>query len=277
MLGRSFAYEYLPANGSQGGILVAWRSAVWSGSHFHHSPNALTLKLAHLDCPNSWWLMVVYGPQSDQAKLEFLVELCGTRSGRLGPWLVCGDFNLIYKVADKNNHRLNGRLMSVFRNFLQDVELPELHLHGCLYTWSNEQTHPMLTRIDRAFACLAWCDMFPHHRLRASASSCSDHTPLILHTDISTPANSRFMFESIWPKFLGYLDAIKEGWQCDLQHIDAFRMLDHKFRSTAKSLKWWSQKNVGSIHLQLTNAREVVFKLKQAQGMRALSAAEQEL
>jgi hypothetical protein len=85
------------------------------------------------------------------------------------------------------------------------------------------------------------------------------------------------MFKSIWPKLLGYLDAVKEGWQCDLQHADEFRRLDHKFRNTAKSLKRWSQKNVGSIRLQLAIAREVVFKLKQAQDSRALSAAEQEL
>jgi hypothetical protein len=240
VLSKSFSYEYVPANGSRGGIFVAWGSAVWLASRFHHSPNALTLKHAPPDCPLSWWLMVVYGPHSDQAKLEFLAELRGIRSGGLGPWLVCRDFNLIYKAADKNNHRLNRRLMAVFRNVLQ---LSELHLHGRLYTWSNEQIHPTLMRIDRAFTCLAWCDLFPHHRLRAAASSCSDHASLILHTDISTPAKSRFMFESIWSKFPGYLDVVKEGWQCDLQHTDSFR-LDHKFRNTAKSLKRWSQKNV---------------------------------
>jgi hypothetical protein len=71
--------------------------------------------------------------------------LRGIRSGRLGPWLVCGDFNLIYKAADKNNHRLNQKLMTAFRNFQQEVELSELHLHGRLYTWSNEQAHLTLT------------------------------------------------------------------------------------------------------------------------------------
>jgi hypothetical protein len=35
--------------------------------------------------------------------------------------------------------------MTAFRNFQQEVELSELHLHGRLYTWSNEQAHLTLT------------------------------------------------------------------------------------------------------------------------------------
>jgi hypothetical protein len=31
------------------------------------------------------------------------------------------------------------------------LDLLELHLHGRLYTWSNEREDPTLERIDRAF------------------------------------------------------------------------------------------------------------------------------
>jgi hypothetical protein len=39
--------------------------------------------------------------------------------------------------------------MGKFHRLLQDLELYELHLHGRLYTWSNEQLHPTLEHIDR--------------------------------------------------------------------------------------------------------------------------------
>jgi hypothetical protein len=45
---------------------------------------------------------------------------------------------MIYRVEDKNNNRLNGRMMNCFRRFMDDMELMELNLHGRLYTWSNE-------------------------------------------------------------------------------------------------------------------------------------------
>jgi hypothetical protein len=160
--------------------------------------------------------------------------------------------------------------MGTFRRFLQDLELTELHLNGRLYTWSNECEHPTLERIDHAFACLQWCDRFPHHML-------SDHAPLILHSNIMAPAKNRFKFEAIWPKFPGYLEAVAEGWRASLHNADPFRNLDYKLRNTAKALKSWSQKHVGSIRLQLAVARELIFKLEQAQDYRALSTEEVQL
>jgi hypothetical protein len=91
-------------------------------------------------------------------KEGFPQELRALCSGLIGLWLLCGDFNLIYKALDKNNKCLNRHLMGGFRWFLQDLELLELHVNGRLYTWSNEQTHPTLEWIDQTFACLQWCD-----------------------------------------------------------------------------------------------------------------------
>jgi hypothetical protein len=59
------------------------------------------------------------------------------------------------------------------------------------------------------------------------------------------------MFESIWLKFPGYLDAITVGWNYPIQNIDPFRTLDVKFHNIARALKGWSQKFVGSICFQL--------------------------
>jgi hypothetical protein len=128
--------------------------------------------------------------------------------GGIGAWLICGDFNLVYKAENKSNGRLNRCLMGKFRRLLQDLELSELHLHGRLYTWSNEQLHPTLERIDRKFSYLQWSEQFPQHWLRATSSAYSDHAPLLLHTNTNTTAHKRFMFETICPRFPGYLDAV---------------------------------------------------------------------
>jgi hypothetical protein len=170
-----------------------------------------------------WWLTTVYGPQDEQEKVAFLEELRQLCTGRVGPWLLCGDFNLIYKAMDKSCGRLNRRLMGKMRRFLQDLELLELHLQGRLYTWSNwsnEQVHPTLVLIDRVFGCADWCDRFPHHRLHALSSSCSDHAPLLLHTRTTHSFHRRFIFESIWPRFSGFLDAVAAGWNFPVQNAD---------------------------------------------------------
>jgi hypothetical protein len=66
-------------------------------------------------------------------------------------WLLLGDFNLIYKAADKNNRRLHHRLMQQFREVLSECELHEIHLQNHKFTWNNERHQPTLIRLDRVF------------------------------------------------------------------------------------------------------------------------------
>jgi hypothetical protein len=145
------------------------------------------------------------------------------------------------------------------------------------FTWSNERERPMLERLDHMFTCLSWADQFPHHNLRALASTASDHTPLLLATNISSPIFRRFKFESIWLKLSGFLEAVEASWNCDTPNIDTFHRLDMKFCSSVKSLRSWNQKQVGSIRLQLAVASEVISMLDRTQEHRLLSPAELEL
>jgi hypothetical protein len=143
-------------------------------------------------------------------------------------------------AEDKNNANLNCRLMGKFCRLLQDLELIELHLHGRLYMCCNEHVHATLEGIDCVFAFLEWCDLFPHHQMRSLSSSSSDHAPLLIHTNINSTAKKHIHLESIWPKFLGYLEAVEAGWQCQVHTADTFRMLDCMLRKMVKSLRSWS-------------------------------------
>ncbi|WVZ64360.1 LOW QUALITY PROTEIN: hypothetical protein U9M48_013890 [Paspalum notatum var. saurae] len=90
----------------------------------------------------NWWFTGVYGPQLDSEKLLFLQELRDIRALCSGPWLVAGDFNLIYQAADKNNTNLDRAMMGRFRRLLDDLEIKEIPLFGRKYTWSNERSSP---------------------------------------------------------------------------------------------------------------------------------------
>jgi hypothetical protein len=63
MLGSCFSYAFLPVVGTRGGILVVWRSDVWSASHPSCSKYAVLVKMCHIASKVPWRLMVVYGPQ----------------------------------------------------------------------------------------------------------------------------------------------------------------------------------------------------------------------
>lgn len=88
----------------------------------------------------SWCVTVVYGPQEDQAKLNFLGELRWLQHTVTDNWLIIGDFNMILEARDKSNSNLNRRLMGAFREAVRDLNLKELNLRGRKFTWTNNTT-----------------------------------------------------------------------------------------------------------------------------------------
>lgn len=69
-----------------------------------------------------WMLTTVYGPHEDQLKHAFLEEMKHIYAMIQAPWLITGDFNLMYKACDKNNQNLNRSLMAQFRLVLDHCE-----------------------------------------------------------------------------------------------------------------------------------------------------------
>jgi hypothetical protein len=132
----------------------------------------LQVRLHYLPSSVDWWLTSIYGPANDDLKPAFLQELSELCPLRSGLWLLTGDFNMIYRVAYKNNEHLNLRQMGRFRHFLNDASLKELHLEGRLFMWSNEILHLTLERIDRAFVSRDWDELYPNCDLCSLALGC---------------------------------------------------------------------------------------------------------
>lgn len=195
ILGTNFDYDYLPAINVAGGILLAWNVDCWAVSNITKGRHSLSARLAEVDSMRDpWWITVVYGPQLDHDKEEFLEELSRFRDAAPGPWLLCGDFNMIYRAQDKNNDRLDRHCMRRFRSFLNRVHLEELNLVGRRFTWSNQRERPTLELLDRMFASVEWFSIFTNHVLKSLSSDCSDHCPLLLQLHALFGMKRRFRF-----------------------------------------------------------------------------------
>jgi exonuclease III len=206
MLGVEFSgFVFLPSAGASGGIMVAWKRIVGHTGAQRVDNHSVSVQF----CKNDgvpWWLTCVYGPQTDADKVLFLQEIRDIRVVCVGPWVIAGDFNLIYKASDKNNMNLNRAMMGRFRNVINDLALREVQLHGRKFTWSNQQINPILVKLDRVFCSADWDSFFPNVLLQSSASQDSYHCPLILGLKDNFYEKKRFHFESFWPKMEGFFD-----------------------------------------------------------------------
>jgi exonuclease III len=110
-LGADFTdFITLPSNGASGGILVAWKRHIGTSGARRIDNYSLSVQFS-LENGQAWWLTCVYGPQGVEDKIQFLQELRELRAACPGPWVIAGDFNLIYKDEDKNNANYNRAMM----------------------------------------------------------------------------------------------------------------------------------------------------------------------
>lgn len=276
MLGVDFDnnFVFLPSVGARGGILIAWRSKL--GNIRASRINTFTVSAQF--CPENgepWWLTCVYGPQSTEDKIAFLQELRSVRANCDGPWMVAGDFNMIYRDEDKNNTNLNRAMMGRFRALINDVAIKEIPLYGRKFTWTSSasSTSPTLVKLDRVFCTVDWEENFPG-LLQSTATDDSDHCPLILGLKDTHQGKRRFHFESFWPKFEGFHEAVQQAWQSVPNNPCPLETLALKFRAAARGLQSWSDKKVGHFNSQLSLAKEIVHQLEIAQDCRPLSQSE---
>lgn len=144
----------------------------------------------------SFKLSTCYGPADDRRKEDFLQEMLLQKPAAGVPWLITGDFNLIYQASDKNNLNLNRRLMGKFRAAIDSCELLELGLQNQRFTWSNEWENPTLVCLDRAFCNSKWERSFPNFILNALSTGSSDHCPIVLARQDRVPRKASFKFEN---------------------------------------------------------------------------------
>jgi hypothetical protein len=168
----------------------------------------------------------------------FIRELRALKNSVRPHWLLIGDFNLIYKAQDKNNGRLNRGLMLRFRRALNHMEVQELDLKGGQFTWSNNQTNPTLTRIDRAFCTPVFENLYNNLMLQPLSSSILDHCPLLLMHYSSPRVQPIFRFEARWPKLPGFLDFVEQAWNTSMSpDHNPLEVLHIKLSKIAKALR----------------------------------------
>lgn len=204
----------------------------------------------------------------------FLDELWAVHAACPGPWLIVGDFNLIYRAADKNNQNVDRAMMGRFRRALDDMELWECELLGRRFTWTNERASPTLVHLDRVFYNFAWENIFPEHLLQSSAAGISDHCPLLLSLCNNLAGKRRLHFETFWPQLEGFQDVVQQASTSNGTTGNPIERLDAKLRGTARALQSWSHRKVGNVSTQLEQARELLHRLEIAQDRRELNPEE---
>jgi hypothetical protein len=207
----------------------------------------------------------VYGPQAEADKVVFMQELRDVQQTAGDRWLLLGDFNLIYRMCDKNNDRINRNLMNSFRRVLDDIEMKKIHLHGPRFTWTSGTKSPTQTKIDHIFASKEWGLLYPECHLQAAGSSVSDHCPMILSCSPTSRRYKGFRFESYWLQMPEFKEIVAQSWVRPVSASNKVRALHIKLSRLAKALKKWHRQRMAESRREEKQAQELVLRLDQTQ------------
>ena len=144
---------------------------------------------------------------------------------------------MISSVADKNNDRINHRMMNRFRRLISDLALQDIYLHGRHYTWSNKQMNPTLVKNDRVLCTTSWDVLLPQCLLCCLASTASDHCLLFMECSSLTPIKRHFHFDRLCTKLDGFQQLVAEAWNSVAADSNPFRTLYFRFKATAHRLQ----------------------------------------
>lgn len=93
------------------------------------------------------------------------------------PYIVGGDFNILRHSGEKNKKMVTSQYVDRFNSVINTMCLREIHIEGGMYTWSNNQSHPTLEKLDRVLMSCDWEDMFLLVTVRKLVRDVSDHNP----------------------------------------------------------------------------------------------------
>lgn len=88
-------FEYIPSQGSSGGLIIIWCSSHFSASVVHRETFALTLKFTSVQSNQTWLLSNIYGPCDGPERVLFTQWLENLQINIDDLWLFMGDFNFI--------------------------------------------------------------------------------------------------------------------------------------------------------------------------------------
>ena len=209
---QRFDWHWVPSVGHSGGILLGCNKDVCDVLHWDVGVFLLSATIKHRVSGLSWVVVCVYGPADHSRSPAFLLELTnlvGAKRDINLPVVVGGDFNLIRSGADKNNAHIDWTRVSLFNNAIAAAALREAARTGARYTWTNKQTQPVRSVLDRVFFTPEWEVLFPMCSLVAETRIGSDHVPLIFSSGEELIRRSpRFYFETAWFEAKGFAQMV---------------------------------------------------------------------
>ncbi|CAA0823185.1 Unknown protein, partial [Striga hermonthica] len=252
-------------SGTKGGLLVMWDLET-EVKQIISNDLCIQMELRGEGFSSGVWMIFVY-MNSDKAirrrQWEFLID----KKMNWGTcWMIAGDWNDIISNEEKRGglRRLESSF-SEFRQFIEEMEMLEVDQQGSFFTWGNNRASDgyVEERLDKVFSSWDWMTNFPNMKVSNFYRSASDHNVILINTDTEVgKRRKRFLFDKAWVKMEGVTEAVKEGWQVEVEGSFMFQVHQEIKQTRMALLSWYKpiHRNSDKEIKQLTSKMEDMRK-----------------
>ncbi|XP_071933853.1 uncharacterized protein [Coffea arabica] len=182
-----------------------------------------------------------------------------------GPWLVCGDFNVVIGEEEKKG----GRPFTVaeateFVTFMRPAGLVDGSFSGSRFTWCNNRhgRARIWKRLDRLLMNMECFDAGLSIGVTYLERHPSNHAPLLLFVGTRLDGKPRpFRFINAWADREDFLEAVRESWQQECGG-PPMHVLCSKLQRLKRHLQLWNKDCVGNFSDNVAKAEEEVGRLE---------------
>ena len=251
-------YAEVPRIGLSGGLALGWHQEL-QVQVLIKSPNIIPTEVLDPKDDN-FPLTFHYGHPTLEYIHQIWDQLQGIGTNISHSWLCIGDFNQVTGEEDK----LTFKPSSILGNLpliqaLSNLSLLPVEVKGLSYTWMNKWKGNdfVMEKLDRAFANIDWFESYPDCLVTNLPIISSDHGPIILDTDPSTPFKRRpFRFEWMWTTHPDYPVIIKNAWLTNPTRGSHAYCLTKKLENVRDKFKAWNKTSFGLVEQQILSKKE---------------------
>lgn len=186
----------------------------------------------------------IYGHPICSLRKHLWEKLQRIATTRLGPWLLCGDFNEVLRPEEKIGGRPREPWSLVdFNQMVNVCRLQDLPFTGNNMTWIGKRKgYSIQSWLDRGFGNDEFRAKFPATRVTYLEMIESDHRPAVIQIRRTTEFGKKsFCFDNRMIEREGFKDVILSGWNSD--NPNQYLSVPDRIRKCRHAISQWKKAN----------------------------------
>jgi hypothetical protein len=188
----------------------------------------------------SFWITNVYGPNEEGDRPSFFQELKELGNHIQGSWLMAGDFNSVCSPLERSTLNMTPN-EDIFNEMVWDFSLQEIPLLDRVFTWTNMQNPPILSKLDRVLINAEWNNSLPNSVVILFQELPRIISPLKIEVSTNILCSQIFRYCNNRPLKSGFKDLVSQIWSNSPPKNDAMGTLVARVKNLRQKAKSWKK------------------------------------